>query len=108
MGTNGSGLILPKSTMRRRSFLAGATALGVGATAVPGGLFAQWLPLYQLTEAEVRIIAATFHEVFPVSGVFGTCSSTFARPWARCRRTFSPRDTSTTPLKPSLPERRSM
>ena len=36
-----SRLILPGQEMRRRSFLAGATALGVGATALPGGLRAQ-------------------------------------------------------------------
>ena len=30
-----------------------------------GGLLVQWVPLYQLTEEEFRIIAATFLEVFP-------------------------------------------
>jgi spermidine synthase len=30
-----------------------------------GGVFCQWLPIYQLREAEFRIIAATFLEVFP-------------------------------------------
>ena len=30
-----------------------------------GGLIVQWVPLYQLTEEEFRIIAATFLEVFP-------------------------------------------
>ncbi len=41
MKTTASGLILPDTSMKRRSFLAGATALGVGATALPGGLWAQ-------------------------------------------------------------------
>ncbi|MEE9608057.1 MAG: hypothetical protein V3U03_09995 [Myxococcota bacterium] len=36
----------------------------------PDGLFWQWLPLYQLEEAEFRIIAATFLDVFPRAGVF--------------------------------------
>ncbi len=31
----------------------------------PGGLFAQWLPLYQLTPRSFEIIAATFASVFP-------------------------------------------
>jgi spermidine synthase len=31
----------------------------------PGGLFAQWLPLYQLSKDEVQSIARTFVEVFP-------------------------------------------
>jgi spermidine synthase len=31
----------------------------------PGGLFAQWLPGYQLTPEELRTIAATFLAVFP-------------------------------------------
>ncbi len=31
----------------------------------PDGLFAQWVPLYQLTEQELGIIARTFAEVFP-------------------------------------------
>jgi spermidine synthase len=31
----------------------------------PGGLFCQWLPLYQLGEAELAVIAATFLDVFP-------------------------------------------
>ena len=30
-----------------------------------GGMLVQWVPLYQLTEQEFRIIAATFLEVFP-------------------------------------------
>lgn len=30
-----------------------------------GGMLVQWVPLYQLTEEEFRIIAATFLEVFP-------------------------------------------
>jgi spermidine synthase len=36
----------------------------------PGGLFCQWLPLYQLTEREFRVIAATFLDVFPRTAVF--------------------------------------
>jgi spermidine synthase len=32
----------------------------------PGGLFAQWLPLYQLTPESFETIAATFASVFPV------------------------------------------
>jgi len=31
----------------------------------PGGLFAQWLPLYQLTQEGFEIISATFASVFP-------------------------------------------
>jgi spermidine synthase len=31
----------------------------------PGGLFCQWLPLYQLTRAEFDVIAKTFLDVFP-------------------------------------------
>ena len=32
-----------------------------------GGIFAQWLPAYQLSLEEVRIIAATFADVFPTA-----------------------------------------
>ena len=31
----------------------------------PGGIFAQWLPMYQLTPESFKIIAATFTSVFP-------------------------------------------
>jgi spermidine synthase len=31
----------------------------------PGGLFCQWLPLFQMSEAEFDIVAATFLDVFP-------------------------------------------
>jgi spermidine synthase len=31
----------------------------------PGGLFCQWLPLYQLSPEEFRLIAATFLQAFP-------------------------------------------
>jgi spermidine synthase len=31
----------------------------------PGGVFCQWLPLFQLSEEQFRIIAATFLDVFP-------------------------------------------
>jgi spermidine synthase len=36
----------------------------------PDGLFCQWLPLYQLTEEQLLVIAATFLDVFPQSAVF--------------------------------------
>ena len=36
----------------------------------PGGLFCQWLPLYQLSEAELRVIVATFLDVFPNAALF--------------------------------------
>ncbi|MCG8587981.1 MAG: fused MFS/spermidine synthase [Proteobacteria bacterium] len=36
----------------------------------PGGLFCQWLPLYQLSPGEFAVIAATFADVFPKSAVF--------------------------------------
>jgi len=42
----------------------------VRARLAPGGLFSQWLPLYQLSETEVRIIAATFSDVFPHAALF--------------------------------------
>ncbi|MCP5066733.1 MAG: hypothetical protein GY946_09215 [bacterium] len=35
-----------------------------------GGLFCQWLPLYQLSEPELAIVAATFQTVFPDALVF--------------------------------------
>ncbi len=31
----------------------------------PGGMFCQWLPLFQLTREQVEVIARTFREVFP-------------------------------------------
>ena len=31
----------------------------------PGGLFCQWLPMFQLSEEEFRIVTATFLDVFP-------------------------------------------
>ncbi|MEK7676862.1 MAG: fused MFS/spermidine synthase [Verrucomicrobiota bacterium] len=31
----------------------------------PGGLFCQWLPMFQLSEEEFNIVAATFLDVFP-------------------------------------------
>lgn len=37
----------------------------VKSTLTEGGLFAQWLPLYQLTPEDFNIIAATFSSVFP-------------------------------------------
>jgi len=36
----------------------------------PGGLVAQWLPIYQLSAAELRTIVATFTDVFPTAAVF--------------------------------------
>lgn len=36
----------------------------------PGGLLAQWLPIYQLSAPELRSIVATFTDVFPVAAVF--------------------------------------
>ncbi|HEV7731999.1 MAG TPA: fused MFS/spermidine synthase [Candidatus Binatia bacterium] len=36
----------------------------------PGGLMAQWLPIYQLSAAELRTIVATFTDVFPIAAVF--------------------------------------
>ncbi len=33
----------------------------------PGGLFCQWLPLYQLTREEFALIARTFTDVFPAA-----------------------------------------
>ncbi len=37
----------------------------VRARLAPGGLFAQWLPLYQLSQGELEVIARTMLEVFP-------------------------------------------
>lgn len=34
------------------------------------GVFAQWLPLYQLNEEELRVIMATFLDVFPKAALF--------------------------------------
>jgi spermidine synthase len=36
----------------------------------PGGLFCQWLPLYQLSETELQVITATFLDVFPRAALF--------------------------------------
>jgi spermidine synthase len=36
----------------------------------PGGLFCQWLPLYQLTREEFGVIARTFLDVFPESSLW--------------------------------------
>jgi spermidine synthase len=35
-----------------------------------GGVFCQWLPLYQLSETEFQIVAATFVDVFPQTALF--------------------------------------
>src|SRR5207247_1000308 len=36
----------------------------------PGGLFCQWLPLYQLDDFTLRVIVRTFLEVFPLSRAY--------------------------------------
>jgi hypothetical protein len=36
----------------------------------PGGLVAQWLPLYQLSDDELSIVLATFADVFPTAALF--------------------------------------
>lgn len=38
---------------------------GVRRSLAPGGLYCQWLPLYQLTEAQFHAISRTFRSVFP-------------------------------------------
>ncbi len=38
---------------------------GVRERLAPGGLYCQWIPLYQLDEETVRVIVRTFLEVFP-------------------------------------------
>ena len=40
------------------------------AALAPGGLFCQWLPLFQLSETEVNILARTFLQVFPRAQVW--------------------------------------
>jgi len=40
------------------------------AALAPGGLFCQWLPLFQLSETEVDILARTFLTVFPEAQVW--------------------------------------
>lgn len=42
----------------------------VRARLAPRGVFCQWLPLYQLSPQEVRLLAAGFRRVFPVSALF--------------------------------------
>ncbi len=42
----------------------------VRAHLLPDGVFCQWLPLYQLTEEELRVVTATFLDVFPRSALF--------------------------------------
>ncbi|MDC0722015.1 spermidine synthase [Nannocystis bainbridge] len=49
------------SLFAREHFAAAASHLR------PGGLMCQWLPLYQLDEADVRTIVRTFLDVFPES-----------------------------------------
>jgi spermidine synthase len=43
---------------------------GVRERLEPGGLFCQWLPLFQLDEASLRVIVRTFLEVFPEARAF--------------------------------------
>lgn len=38
---------------------------GVKRALAPGGLYCQWLPMYQLSEAQFDVIVATFRRVFP-------------------------------------------
>jgi spermidine synthase len=52
------------SLYAREHFQAGRERLA------PGGVFCQWLPLYQLSEQEFRIVSASFLDVFPDSAVF--------------------------------------
>jgi len=42
-----------------------------------GGLFCQWLPMYQLTEAQFERILATFQEAFPTTYLFRNSASPF-------------------------------
>ena len=42
----------------------------VRARLAPGGVFCQWLPLYQLSEPELRVVVATFLDVFPETAIF--------------------------------------
>jgi spermidine synthase len=56
---------------------AGAAALytrehfeAVRARLAPDGAFCQWLPLYQLGDEELRIVLATFLDVFPEAALF--------------------------------------
>jgi spermidine synthase len=43
---------------------------GVRRALAPGGVFCQWLPLYQLTERQLTILLRTFLEVFPRTTVW--------------------------------------
>jgi spermidine synthase len=36
----------------------------------PGGIFCQWLPMFQMTEQEFNIVAATFLDVFPQTTIW--------------------------------------
>ncbi|HLG14063.1 MAG TPA: fused MFS/spermidine synthase [Blastocatellia bacterium] len=58
------------SLYSREHFLAARRALA------PGGIFCQWLPLYQLSEDDLKIIVRTFLAAFPeVSGWLGNFGS---------------------------------
>jgi spermidine synthase len=57
-------LFLPWRTGESRLF-AREHFQNVRAALRPGGLFCQWLPMYQLTRAQFDTIARTFREVFP-------------------------------------------
>lgn len=54
----------------------------VGRALRPGGMFCQWLPMYQLADPEFRTIVATFAEVFPrthiIRGSFSSSSPSIA------------------------------
>lgn len=57
-------LFLPWNTGEGRLFTR-EHFLGVRAALRPGGLFCQWLPMYQLTRPQFDAILRTFREVFP-------------------------------------------
>lgn len=44
--------------------------VNMGRALAPGGLFCQWLPTYQMSEAEFRIVVATFLDVFPSASLW--------------------------------------
>ena len=57
-------LFLPWRTGEGRLF-AREHFLNVQRSLKPGGLFCQWLPMFQLTRPQFEAIARTFREVFP-------------------------------------------
>ncbi|MDB6039137.1 MAG: hypothetical protein JWM99_2978, partial [Verrucomicrobiales bacterium] len=52
------------SLLTLESFAAARSALA------PGGLYCQWLPLFQLSETELEILTRTFLRVFPTASVW--------------------------------------